>query len=163
LGNIEEELEYHYKQKTKGVYSTYLDHLLKYLEAEHNKHPLAEEERWCQKSRAIWIQSGDKNTKFFHRFASHKRNKKHIWEIKDENGMFHTCQEAFKEEASRFFNTFFQYTGQNTIEDQIAMIRLYPKLVTEEEVINLEKPCSREELLEVLKGFSKDKSLGPDG
>ena len=36
-------------------------------------------------------------------------------------------------------------------------------MVTEEEVLNLEKPCSREEILEVLKGFTKDKSLGPDG
>jgi hypothetical protein len=77
--------------------------------------------------------------------------------------MVHTGQEALKEEASRFFNTFFQDTGQNTIEDQIATVRLYPRLVTEEEVINLEKPCSSEELLEVLKGFSKDKSPGPDG
>jgi hypothetical protein len=33
----------------------------------------------------------------------------------------------------------------------------------EEEVVNLENPCSSEEILEVLKGFSKDKSPGPDG
>ena len=73
-----------------------LDLQLKILESEYNKHLLAEEEPWCQKSRAIWIQSNDKNTIFFHRFASHRRNNKNIWEIKDENGMVHIGQEALK-------------------------------------------------------------------
>jgi len=105
LGKIEEELDYHYKQKTKGVHSRDLDFHLKYLEVERNKHLFAEEERWRQKSRVIWIQSDDKNTKISHRFASHRGNNKHIWEIKDENGMVHTCQEALKGEASRFLNS----------------------------------------------------------
>jgi hypothetical protein len=39
----------------------------------------------------------------------------------------------------------------------------YPRMVNEEEVIHLEKPVTKEEVLEVLKGFTKDKSLGPDG
>jgi hypothetical protein len=36
-------------------------------------------------------------------------------------------------------------------------------MVKEEDVSSLEKPCTKEEILEVLKGFTKDKSLGPDG
>jgi hypothetical protein len=160
---IEEDLDFHYKQKSKGLTSIELDLRLKTLEVEHNKYLLAEEELWHQRSRAIWIKSGDKNTKKNHQFASHRRNNKHIWEIKDENGMVHTGQEALKKEATIFFNSFFEDTGQNTIEDQVATIRLYPRLVTEEDVISLEKPCTREEILEVLKGFAKDKSPGPDG
>ena len=31
------------------------------------------------------------------------------------------------------------------------------------ELKELEKPCSKEEILEVLKGFTKEKSPGPDG
>jgi hypothetical protein len=65
LEKLEEELALLYKQKTQGVFSYVTDHRLKFLEAERNKHLLAEEDRWRQKSRAIWIQSGDKNTKFF--------------------------------------------------------------------------------------------------
>jgi hypothetical protein len=33
----------------------------------------------------------------------------------------------------------------------------------EDEVITLENPCKLEEISDVLKGFSKDKSSGPDG
>jgi hypothetical protein len=35
--------------------------------------------------------------------------------------------------------------------------------MTDEEVVSLENPVSEEEVLEVLKGFTKEKSLGPDG
>ena len=65
----------------------------------------------------IWIKRGDKSTKYFHHFASYRRNKKFIWEIKDETGGIHTGQEAIKEEAHKFFKSFFRDTGQNNIGD----------------------------------------------
>jgi hypothetical protein len=40
--------------------------------------------------------------------------------------MVHTGQEALKKEATRFFNNFFEDTGQNTIEEQVSTIRLFP-------------------------------------
>jgi hypothetical protein len=124
---------------------------------------LEEEERWWQKSRAIWITSGDKNTKFFHRFTSFRRNKKHIWEIEDEAGKLHSDKEAIKDEAINYFKSFYQDTRTNNIGDQVSTVRLFPRMVLEEEVLNLENPCSREEILKVLKVFSKDKCLGSDG
>jgi hypothetical protein len=81
----------------------------------------------------------------------------------DENGLVHSGQEALKKEATRYFNSFFEDIGQNTIVDQVSTIRLFPRLVEEEDVLSLEKPCTREEIHEVLKGFSKDKSPRPDG
>jgi hypothetical protein len=48
---------------------------------------------------------GDKNTKYFHYFARYRRNKKFIWEIKDEAGGIHTGQEALKEEANNLQGT----------------------------------------------------------
>jgi hypothetical protein len=47
--------------------------------------------------------------------------------------------------------------------DQIAYVHWYPRLVTEEELILLKKPCTKEEVLEVLRGFTKDKSPDLDG
>jgi hypothetical protein len=110
LEKTEVELVVLYIQKNQGTHTAYFEQRLMFLESERNKFLLEEEERWRQKSRAIWIKSGDKNTKFFHRFASYRRNKKHIWEIKDEAGLVHSGQEALKDEAISFFNSFYQDT-----------------------------------------------------
>jgi hypothetical protein len=36
-------------------------------------------------------------------------------------------------------------------------------MVTDEEARALETPCTKEEILKVIKGFTKEKSPGPDG
>eukprot|EP00253_Pinus_taeda_P002178 PITA_02178 len=45
-----------------------------------------QEVTWHLKSRALWIQEGDRNTEFFHRHASHRRKIKTIWDMKDSDG-----------------------------------------------------------------------------
>jgi hypothetical protein len=59
--------------------------------------------------------------------------------------------------------TFFSENGQNVIEDQINLVRLFTNIVTEEDVHILEKAVSKEEIIEVLRGFARDKSPRPDG
>jgi hypothetical protein len=49
------------------------------------------------------------------------------------------------------------------IVDQVESVRLFPRMVIDEELVVLEKPVSEKEILEVLKGFPKEKSPGPDG
>jgi len=44
---------------------------LKYMEGKNNDILAKEESEWRLKSRAIWQFKGDKNTKFFHRYAGH--------------------------------------------------------------------------------------------
>jgi len=77
MENIEDSLENIYKQKSQGLHSEDFEQHMMLLEEECNKILLDEEERWKQKSRAIWIKSGDKNTQCFYLFASYRRNKKH--------------------------------------------------------------------------------------
>jgi hypothetical protein len=151
-------LEIFYRQKNVGITNEVTEQHGRQLEVDRNKLLLEEEESWRQKSRAIWIKSGDKNTKFFHNFASYRRNKKFLWEIRDEDGNVHTGQEAIKKEVVSYFHTFFKDQGQTNIQDQLAAISLYPRIVQEEEVATLERVVTMEEILEVLKGFSKDKS-----
>jgi hypothetical protein len=43
------------------------------------------------------------------------------------------------------------------------MVILYLIIIQEDEVDTLERTCTREEVLEVLKIFSKEKSPGPNG
>jgi hypothetical protein len=49
------------------------------------------------------------------------------------------------------------------INDHVLVANLFPHLVVEEEALLLESTCTKEEVLEVLKTFSKAKILGLDG
>jgi hypothetical protein len=60
-------------------------------------------------------------------------------------------------------NPFLKIRGRQICGAQLETISLYPKIVLEEEVSSLEQVVTLEELSDVLKGFAKDKSPGPDG
>jgi hypothetical protein len=49
-----------------------------------------EESTWRLRSRAIWLNKGDKNTKFFHKFATQRRSQNTIWDIVDDVGVHQT-------------------------------------------------------------------------
>jgi hypothetical protein len=91
---------------------------VKLLEKERSDLLLAEEEKWRQCSRSIWIKSSDQDTNFFHHFSSAKRNRKQIWEIQDEFGHEHSGQEAIKIEAVKFFKGTSEDTGTH-MDDQV--------------------------------------------
>jgi hypothetical protein len=38
---------------------------------------------WRIKSRAVWIELGDENMKYFHHFANHRKNHNTIWELQN--------------------------------------------------------------------------------
>jgi hypothetical protein len=44
-----------------------------------------EEIHWLQRSRVNWLSQGDKNTRFFHQFASARRKKNMIKRLKDDS------------------------------------------------------------------------------
>jgi hypothetical protein len=82
-----------------------------------------EEESWCQKSRAVWLQSGDCNTKFFHNVASAQKNHKHIWDLHSEEGRKITGQVELKEEAVKYFKNLGNIAGVIN-EDQTSVENL---------------------------------------
>jgi len=45
-----------------------------------------EEQSWLLKSRAIWLKSGERDTKIFHKFAEGRRKTNTIWDIQSVNG-----------------------------------------------------------------------------
>lgn len=41
---------------------------------------------WRQRSKQLWLQAGDQNSKYFHQFASKRRRNNQIHRLKDEEG-----------------------------------------------------------------------------
>jgi hypothetical protein len=137
--------------------------ILRQLELERNLILRGIEEQWRLRSRATWLESGDNNTKFFHNYASHSRNQKHIWEIIGGNGVKINDQDLLKQEAVHYFQNFYKApTVQNTT-DQCKIIDMFPQMLSVEESDVLYNPVTLEELKVVLFLFKKDKSPGPDG
>lgn len=55
-----------------------------------------EDATWRLKSRALWLEKGDYNMKYFHRFANHRHTVNSIWELDDLVGNVISGQEALK-------------------------------------------------------------------
>jgi hypothetical protein len=63
---------------------------VKILKHQKEKILAIKEKTWCLKSRAIWLNNGDKNTKFFHKYANMRRTHNTIWDIEDESSVLHS-------------------------------------------------------------------------
>ena len=54
------------------------------------------EKYWHLKSMVVWLEVGDCNTKFFHKFSNQRRITNYIWELKNENGYTINDQRTLK-------------------------------------------------------------------
>ena len=98
---------------------------MKELETARNKILKEKEEHWRPCSRAIWLQSGDNNTKFFHNYANFRRISKHIWEILDDSGKVVIGQENIKEEAIKHFKDMYKEWASSTLTKQVRVVALF--------------------------------------
>ena len=119
---------------------------------------LQEEISWRQKSRILWLNEGDKCTKFFHRVANSNKRYNSI-ESLSINGSVSSDQSVIREHAAHFYETLFeeQYSWRPSL-DNLAFDSL-----AEDEASSLELPFLEREVFEVVKGMNRDKAPGPDG
>lgn len=62
-----------------------------------------EEEKWCIKSRQVWLKSGDRNTSFFHKQATVRQIRNNITAIVDNASNQHNDQASIKNAATSHF------------------------------------------------------------
>ena len=93
---------------------------------------LQEEKLSRLKSKALWLEAGDKNTKYFHKFASHRKNTNTILEIKDEaGGTTKLFKEKVKATVDHFQKRFAAPPGC-PISEIIEFLNMFPSLIMEE-------------------------------
>ena len=119
---------------------------------------LLDEISWRQKSRALWLREGDKNTKFFHRLANSNRRYNSISSLSI-NGVMSTDPDAISESIINFYSHLFEEEES----DRPLLDGLDFSMIPAEDAIWLERPFGEEEVADVVAGFNGDKAPGPDG
>ena len=83
LKDVEKRIEVMFQKNERGVFSIEETTQLKSLESKRDSLLAKEEQIMRLKSRALWLEAGDKNTNFFHRSASHRKKINTIREIRN--------------------------------------------------------------------------------
>ena len=118
---------------------------------------------WKLKSRIDSLNEGDANTKFFHSYASARRNSKSIWALRNHDDDLIEDENKLKEMGAQHFSDLFAGDGNTNIEAQLKVVRFFPSFVQDGDIELFLAKVSLCEIEDVLKGFKKDKSPGPDG
>lgn len=120
------------------------------------------EESWRLKSKAIWLQAGDDNTRFFQNYAKGRKVSNTIWNLPLPDGGVADTNKLSHLGTSHFKNLFTNPPRSN-LADIINVARHFPRFVNDDKAEELITLVTAGELEGTLKWFKKDKSLGPDG
>jgi len=88
---------------------------------------------WHLKSRAAWIAEGDQNTKKNHNFATHRKHKNKIWELKDEEGRHVKIFDDATKLGVRHFGKLFSKPERYNLPHILSMIRKFPRFTDKKE------------------------------
>lgn len=121
---------------------------------------IREETMWFQRSRAIWLKDGDKNSSFFHQKASNRKRRNTIQKTTDESGETSTKQEDIAEVIRDYFQQIYTSEGPRDLSTVLAAIECK---ITAEMNDTLAKPYTREEVVKTIKQMHLAKAPGPDG
>jgi hypothetical protein len=160
LKEIEYELQRFLEEEGEILATTESKIRLLHLEKRRIKLLKEKEESWRLKSRAIWLESGDENTKFFQAFAKGRKNINTIWQLKDQAGNLETTFEGMSKLGKNYFQNLFKEETQVSIEEVVQVAQFFPRFVEEEDNRLLMEEVTEKELLEVLHSFQKDKIPG---
>ena len=120
---------------------------------------MREEIHWRQKVRVKWVKEGDCNSKFFHKVANGRRNRKFIKELENESGLMLNNSESIKEEILRYFEKL--YTSPSGESWRVEGLDWSP--ISGESAFRLESPFTEEEIFKAIFQMDRDKAPGPDG
>ena len=125
---------------------------------EWSKFTLMEEVSWRQKSRALWLKEGDRNTKFFHRMANLHRKFNHLSCVVVDGVQYEGLHEM-KTAIHEFYK--YLFTESEHWRPKLDGMSLPALRVVDKEL--LEQAFTEEEVVKALLDCCGDKAPGPDG
>ncbi|XP_051218974.1 uncharacterized protein [Lolium perenne] len=118
-----------------------------------------DEVHWMQRSRANWLQQGDRNTAFFHQFATARRKKNMIKKLKH-NNIWVEGNADLKPIVKDYFSNLFSSEVQAV--DPELLDKIHPK-VTDIMNESLIAPFSADDVKKAAFSIGDLKAPGPDG
>jgi hypothetical protein len=119
-----------------------------------------EELKWVQRSRANWMKSGDRNTHFFHNFATGRKKRNLIKKLSDANNNMVEGWDYLADHINDYFRILFSVEVPDPNEEVISKVK---PCVTTEMNEALCAPYTREEVKKALFNIGDLKAPGPDG
>ena len=153
---FEDEIEYLENSMNDDYFSSHNKDRLAFLNAERSIVLLKFEKTLRLKSRAVWLEVGDNNSKFFHHFANHKRVSNSIWELKNKYCIMLGEQSTIMKELVRHFQEIYNQDQSLTLPQQLKVLKNFPNFFSAEEGQNVGAKVSKEEVKYTLSQFSKD-------
>lgn len=114
---------------------------------------------WRQRAKQLWLQSGDKNTKYFHSSANARRRSNIIHKLQDESGNWLEWENGLDNLIVSHFQNLF--TSHQTQKEEV--IDCIKATITEHQNTMLLLPVTKEEVKSALFQMHPDKAPGPDG
>ncbi|KAA3460789.1 reverse transcriptase [Gossypium australe] len=119
-----------------------------------------EERYWEQRARSNWQQVGDKNTSFFHKYASQRKRINLIKGLQRADGSLATNEREIEEVARRYFSDLFESRGVGDVTRILSGIK---SCISDSMNQSLIAPYTEDEIVEALKGMGPTKASGFDG
>ena len=113
---------------------------------------------WAQNSRIQWLKEGDRNSKFFHTFASLRRNKNNISSLEMDGRKIENPEEIRAEAVNYFSKLFHDDSPIRPVFQDLDFKSLNPSQAAE-----LIVPFSHLEVDQAVASCNSSKSPGPDG
>lgn len=115
---------------------------------------------WRQRAKAHWLQGGDRNTRFFHKYASERRRRSRIEKLVREDGSVVDQQEGLLGLISNYYNDLFTSSAGNRMDEMLLSV--HGKVSPEMNHVLLE-PYTVQEIKGALDAIGDLKAPGADG